>query len=516
MVKVKLLDLGSSTLPQFFFGGVQVKLVRNKLGMIILFSIILAAGLPRGLENSTDNLVRTHAYTPAAAIEVTGIPYVWQEINGFCMWAAVSMALQHAGVPLDLHELFAASGIGFSASYLRYEENMLFVPGVFYRQLDPLETVTSFYGLNTSIYMDPSTELGMAFLELGTNFTALNTWDEAFRFLKQTIASGHPLVLWTEPYYLPHDSYDVVREMGLTSSISGSGHAILAVGYNKTDETVQVMDPGIGAFGEDFGYPAEGSWYYSINQSSLRDAWSSMAYGAFLIKPGTSKVSGFTQQLATLIIERMRGERASYGPQEEQLFFWNFGSDAFRGLAYDLTAEGLSSYIADMKIEDVETKTLVLTILGLMFEGYLDIQYLSFRSAVDALPGLLPDLDLDEFVSICQSAFPHFEALSDNSTMVELDYSGGNTIMTETLGAIAASCNSTMSGDVHAAAMEYENELSQIRNHLTDIADLWDAAASTLACAFQDDGTLTLVVVSFSIVGILVLVVVFTRRISSM
>jgi hypothetical protein len=491
-----------------------MKLVRNKLGMIILLSIILAFGLARGSESSTSILVRTHAYTPAA--EVTGVPYVWQEINGFCMWAAVSMALQHAGVPLDLHEIFAASGIGFSASYLRYEENMLFVPGAFYGQLDSLETLTNLYGLNTTMYLNPSTELGSVFLEIGANFTSINDWEEAFRLLTHTIDSNHPLVLWTDPYYLPHDDYDVIREIGLTSAISGSGHAILAVGCNDTDETVQVMDPGIGAFGEDFGYPAEGGWYYNINQSTLRNAWSSMAYGAFLIKPGTGRASDFTHQLATLIIERMRGDRTSYTPQGEDLFFWNYGSDAFRGLAYDLTAEGLSSYIADMQIEDAETKALVLTVLGLIFEGYLDIQYLSFRSAVDVLPSFLPDLDFDEFVSICQSALPHFEALSDNSTMTELDYFGGNTIMTETFGGIASSCNSTSSGDIQAAATEYENELGQIRNHLTDIADIWDAAANALERAPQGNETLTPVLVLFSIVGIVTLVVVITRRRSSM
>ena len=306
-----------------------MKLVRNKLGMIILLSIILTFGFVRGSESSISILVRTHAYTPAVAVEVTAVPYVWQEINGFCMWAAVSMALQHAGVPLGLHELFVASGIGFSASYLRYEENMLFVPGAFYNQLDPLETLAKLYGLNTSIYMDSSTGLGMAFLELGVNLTSLSTWDEALNFLKQTIASGHTLVLWTDPYYLPHTDYDIVREIGLTSAISSSGHAILAVGYNDTDETVQVMDPGIGSFGEGFGYPAEGSWYYNINQSSLRNAWSSMAYGALLIRLGTGKASDFTHQPATLIIERMRGDRKSYAPKEEGLFFWNFGSDAF-------------------------------------------------------------------------------------------------------------------------------------------------------------------------------------------
>ena len=169
-----------------------------------------------------------------------------------------------------------------------------------------------------------------------------------------------------------------------------------------------------------------------------------------------------------------------------------------------------------MQIEDAETKALVLTILGLMFEGYLDVQYLSFRSAVDVLPSLLPDLDLDEFVSICHSAFSHFEALSDNSTMIELDYFGGNTIMTETFGGIASSCNSTTSGDIQAVATEYESELSQIRNHLTDIADFWDAAANALERALRGNETLAPVLVSFSIVGIVVLVVVITRRRSSM
>ena len=76
--------------------------------------------------------------------------------------------------------------------------------------------------------------------------------------------------------------------------------------------------------------------------------------------------------------------------------------------------------------------------------------------------------------------------------------------------------NSTTSGDVHAAVNEHDDDLDQIREHLMEIADVWDAAANALERALQGDGTLVPIIVSSSIVGIVVLVIVFTRRKSSM
>ena len=145
-----------------------MKFVRDKIGIIIIVAIIVSVGTPVTNDVSATGFVIDYS-TPADSGEVTGVPYVWQEINGFCMWAAVSMAIQHAGVPLDLHGLFVASGIGFSASYIRYEENMLFMPGAFFRQMMSLDAVSSLYGLNTTMYMDASTELGIGLREIGFN-----------------------------------------------------------------------------------------------------------------------------------------------------------------------------------------------------------------------------------------------------------------------------------------------------------------------------------------------------------
>lgn len=493
-----------------------MKIVKDKIGIIIILTIILSVSAPRAIDTNSSSVVKIDYSLPTEAGEVTGVPYVWQEINGFCNWASVTMALQHIGVSLDLHGLFAASGIGFSASYLRFEENLMFWPGAFYRQLAPLYVVSSLYGLNTTIYMDSSTDIGIAYHSIGVNYTSVDGWQRALTLMRQTIDSGYPLLLWVDPYYLPHSDYDVARELGITSSISQSGHTLLVVGYNDTSENAQLMDPGIGAFGDNFGFPSDGSWYYDINYTSLRSAWGSLAYGAFLIKPDSGKVVDFEEQLGRYTIERMRGERTSYLTEgEEDNFFWNFGADAYRGLAYDFTAESLSDYIEYFEVSDPNIKAILLRSIGMRTEGFLSIQYLSYRTAIETLPLLLPNKDLDEFMSTSREALPHFEALSANSTMIEIDYYGGATITTFTFCNIASSCNSTTSGDVQAAVNEHDDDLDLIRGHLMKIADVWDAAADALERALEGDETTPLILLSATAIGIVVLAIIVVRRKSS-
>ena len=84
-----------------------MKHVRDKIGIFIILVIILSVSVLGSSDIDTTGVVSSE-YSPSVdSEEVTGVPYVWQEINGFCMWAAVSMAIQHAGVPLDLYDLFA-------------------------------------------------------------------------------------------------------------------------------------------------------------------------------------------------------------------------------------------------------------------------------------------------------------------------------------------------------------------------------------------------------------------------
>ena len=146
----------------------------------------------------------------------------------------------------------------------------------------------------------------------------------------------------------------------------------------------------------------------------------------------------------------------------------------------------------------------------------MTLQYESYRAALAALPSILPDLDLQEFVSVGELALEHFELFSDNSTVNDPFYTGGQKMMTETFEKIAYQYEYVFDGDLESSVAVYEEDLVEIQSHLTAIANAWDATADALERALQSDGTLLPIIVSSSIVGIVVLVIVFTRRRSSM
>jgi hypothetical protein len=73
-------------------------------------------------ESIGESEVSNHIVSAEGYGSISGVPYVWQEMNGFCQNAAVTMAINAAGVPLSLHDYFAVSGIGVSTITLQYPE----------------------------------------------------------------------------------------------------------------------------------------------------------------------------------------------------------------------------------------------------------------------------------------------------------------------------------------------------------------------------------------------------------
>jgi hypothetical protein len=252
-----------------------------------------------------------------------------------------------------------------------------------------------------------------------------------------------------------------------------------------------------------------------INFTSLNQAWLGL-YGTTIIKPGSGIPEDFTDNLANYILDRLRGDRNSYAPDAEEVFFWNFGSNAFRAMAADLTDTGLSSYMDEFDEYNLQTRSFILQNLGFAIETSLTQQYESYLAAINALPNVLPDLNLQEFTSEAELALEHFELFSDISTVNTPFYTAGIKMATKTFDNIAFQYEHVFDGDLSSAVSVYEEDLAEIQTHLTAIANAWDAAADALERALQGDGTLTLVIVSSSIAGIVVLVIVFTRRKSSM
>ena len=94
---------------------------------LFTLAIILSLVMPILAQNSSSIYVSSDGSDYSLSNEglIQDVPYVWQEINGFCSWAAASIMFQSAGVPADMYTLFAASTVGFSFASVRYNDSLL-------------------------------------------------------------------------------------------------------------------------------------------------------------------------------------------------------------------------------------------------------------------------------------------------------------------------------------------------------------------------------------------------------
>ncbi|MHA1908910.1 MAG: hypothetical protein ACW98Y_16530 [Candidatus Thorarchaeota archaeon] len=419
---------------------------------------------------------------------VEGVPYVWQEMNGFCAWAATSIALQHAGVDADLHNLFALSTIGFTFGYIRYNDTMLLFPGALYDQVGPVDFVADLYGVNYTQYFDEDTpgvdQAKQVYESQGVNIGLLDGEQGAFNLMRSSIDAGIPLLISVDPIWLPADDYDFLRETGA----AGGGHGVLIVGYNDTSGSATILDPGVGSFGANFGYPLDGRGNYTeILYTALIQAWSSRYWITSTFIPQGTPVVDISDQIGMMVRDKLLGVGTTYAPSSANAFIWSFGESGFRQMSEDFTPSGLLDYFSifsssafDSAEDERLFKSALLVVLGLGVETTISLQYLSYRAALERLPAFMSDKNLDSFLSAAEDALPHMNALSTNSTLIypgNLSHIEG--LISTTFYDIGQEYNST--ADLETALNNHATELSEISNHLLGIADSWLAAGNSLA-----------------------------------
>lgn len=487
--------------PLFLVGGCVILLL---LAMVSVQSIQTVLESPMDLDSSNIMQLSETGF-------VTEVPYVWQQTNGLCSLATLSMALQSIGFDYDLAAVCAATGMGFTAGYVRYEDVMLLLPGPMYRQQSALFSFADLLGFEVEFYIDPySSEYGPLFSTLldsqNVPWMEIDGWDDAFQILKNGIDDGFPVGIYVNLQNLPPEDYNLLRELGITDV--NPTHSVLVTGYNETAESVQIMDPAIGLFDSPATFPEDRSWLYDVNFTSLNQAWRGY-YAITIIKPNTEVTETFSHDLATYIINRLRGDRASYAPENDEIFFWNYGSDAFRALASDFSDAGLTQFIDEFDEYNLQTKSLILQNLGVEVETSLTQMYNSHKLAIEALPAVLTELNLDDFLSTCELAFEHFEVFADNDTVNTPFYYGGIKLVTKTIEDIAYQYE--LDGDLSTSISMYEEDLVEIRSHLVAIANIWDDAANALERAISEPGIPLLPYVS-GIGAIVVLMAAIIRR----
>ncbi len=415
--------------------------------------------------------------------------YVWQEINGFCAWAATTMAMQYAGIELTMYDIFAATTIGFSFAYFQFDDTLLMFPGALYSQVQPTQFLANLYGVNYTLYVGDTTpnleQNVQVWQSEGIRVGVLDGQTDAFNLMRQTIDQGYPLLISVDPLYLPAYDYNYLRE----GELAGGGHGVLIVGYNDTETSVTIIDPGVGSFGEYYGYPEDGRGNYTtITYTALIDAWSSRYYISNTFLPDTPPSTSVHQRLGPMIRDKLLGVGSIYSPNSPNAFIGKFGEAGFRQMSEDMTATGLKSFLSvfDGIDDEISFKSSLLYFIGVGLEAQTTLQYLSYRTALRSLPALMPDTDLTDFVTAGETALPAFASIADNSSLIfPGNISQTTGLVASTFLEIAQSFNS--SGDIDAALSPYENILDAISNDLLTIADSWRDAGNALAEIWPND-----------------------------
>jgi hypothetical protein len=338
--------------------------------------------------------------------------------------------------------------------------------------------LSDFYGLNMTFCIDTESGLGannpQGLEMMGLNYTRLYGEADAFDVLRDTINAGYPLSLWVDPYYLPPEDYDIVRELNLTSAQTSGGHAIVVVGYNDTAQTAQVMDPGTGACEPNYGFPSDGRWNYAINYTTLNDAWAAIGYGTIIMQPGSGPLEDFETQFINLMCTRLLGDRASNAPDLIHEPSVLFGAKAFRQLAFDLSPLGLTAFLDEVSPVSTIRQAHIskLAMLGAYLETMLTVQYWAYKGALEALPQIVTDYDLTTVIEIGKQALPHFAALSHNASLTVIGSSTHQSLLTDTFSGFASELQN--SGNLAQTFEQYSAELTEISGHLSAIASVWE------------------------------------------
>jgi len=492
-------------------GGMKMKWIRKSvvlISILLLLSPSSSSIIPNPMESTTD-------VKSLSAETLDEVPYIWQEINGFCYSAAATMALQYAGIDISLHEFLAASGLGLSAFYVRSDRIMFFKPGPFYDQFLSASKVCELYGLSHRLYADGYHEIASTVAHQvymsGQDFVHIESEIDAFNIMRSIIDAGYPLVVAVDPYYLPPEDYEFTRIYDIRSTNTGSAHMIVITGYDDLNHEVYVLDPGVGALGDNYGYPEDGRYEYTISYNRFSLAWAALGYWTESFIPNDTPTNNFDKELGSYLVDRLLGNRSSYFQGTDSFYYLSVGEKAFRGLSLDLTTIGIHAYIQEF--DGKENQTIVLYSLAVGLESMITLQYLAYKVSIRALPNLLPNIDLSLFLSKCEEAIPHFESLSHNSSLIDvMNPLGHSSLLLDTFSAIAEDYQT--SDDLSSILQDYTNDIEEISSHLMMIADSWYEAGAILngEVSGPEDYGLSFVIIGIGICVIAIVIIVLLRR----
>lgn len=214
------------------------------------------------------------------------------------------MLIQFFGFNSSLYEILHNSGYGYSLLYMRY----------FYGNRMPIGGlgVTSFSSTSFSFLADL---YGLSYESWGADKSLSDEekWDEYWVRVKQNISNNNPVETCVDRYSLPYLSpYN--DKLGPDVEMDHGSHMVVVVGFNESNETVCLNDPGPGICNDD----TEGTYVF-VSKDVFKDAIKNTTgakYGIWSFKEKSGSEPLTRQERfetsAAQNKKRMKGQRNTY------------------------------------------------------------------------------------------------------------------------------------------------------------------------------------------------------------
>ena len=258
---------------------------------------------------------------------VDQVPWVWQEINGYCHYAGQTMLFNHRGAGNTVYETLELACCPHSVAY-EGGELALMSGWMLCQGIGDLEFAGQIRNLQTD-------------LDVNSTWTAYR-WE-----LRDRIDAGRPFETSIDPYWLPQPDYDLLRTYGLHS-----GHAVVVVGY--TDDAIIINDPGVGLdFVEQppLPQPENRGANVIVDEATFRNAveWTSGSSYLLVSYDPAGTMPSHDEMLTDAVdrsLWRLEGDAGTFDPSLWGIFdLW--GYHCFPALRDDASLENFQRVLAD-------------------------------------------------------------------------------------------------------------------------------------------------------------------------
>jgi len=272
---------------------------------------------------------------------IRGVPYVSQQVVIYCEYAAIAMVLRYYDINISQIEILYDVGGAYSFGYKPNVKSIISYPLIRPPYTFRFWTDETGGGVDDYKFMANLYGLSLEYISPSRVHNREKCWKEYWEKLKEFIREDIPVVTGVDPTIWP-PYLECINLSIFIPAIFADTHVIVVVGFNETNKTVCVNDPGTGYF----DHPEKGIYRWidlkTFKRAVRRVNWELRNYKYTMLV-----FKKFSQPLSKDIIknlvhqrniQKMKGIKSSYDRDIGKIFNY-LGINGLEKLENDIKSE---------------------------------------------------------------------------------------------------------------------------------------------------------------------------------